>query len=190
MNTRTGYVLYAALAALAVAVTGVALTRAMRAEALAHTETARFVALRRMAEEIAALRSADHLTAQHTKPASLATSTGEVLAFAGLPASVLSSLSPESEAADRTSGKSGIALLRRRATLTLTPLTLPQLGRFLDAWRQRLDSWTVARIDLEPRRDGPPTPGADLPLRVVLGVESVTLAPSPKAPSPPDRRTP
>lgn len=44
------------------------------------------------------------------------------------------------------------------ARLSLEPLTVPELGAFLSAWRNRQQVWSVTRIELSaltPTRDGP-----------------------------------
>src|SRR5690606_2866944 len=100
----------------------------------------------------------------------LAERTAGALADAGLPGSALQGVSPESQVGgDRSGGVS-----RRRATLTLAT-TLPQLGRFLGAWRAREPAWTVTGIDLAPEARGEAAPGSDLPIRAVLTIESIAF---------------
>jgi hypothetical protein len=95
-----------------------------------------------------------------------------VLQQAGLPANVLASLSPEAESAIATQG--GVRVSRRRATLTLAGVTLPQVGRFLEAWRTSEPAWTPTNIDLSPVGAGgkPLETGGDLPLRAVIAIET------------------
>jgi hypothetical protein len=66
---------------------------------------------------------------------------------------------------------------RTRAVLTLAPLTLPQLGGFLAAWHSREPQWTVSSIELSPQpgnqAQSAAAPGGDLPLRAVLGLETL-----------------
>jgi hypothetical protein len=159
---------------------------AQKAEAQAAVRIAEYRGLARSAEELARLRIADQSgsqpATQEAEP-KLATVVIGALGAAGLPASALASLSPESESGELLSNaaRGAIAggarpmLVRRRATLVLTPLTLPQLGRFLTAWHERAPQWTLSRIDIEPRREKDVQPGADLPLRVTVGLESVTI---------------
>jgi len=92
---------------------------------------------------------------------------------AGLPASSLASLSPEAES--RLVVQSGVHVSRRRATLTLSGVTLPQIGRFLDAWRSTEPAWTPASIDLSPAAGKAPEAGSDLPLRAVITIESTAV---------------
>lgn len=142
------------------------------------------------ARELVTLRAAHAerhgaAAAPDTPPPKLSPTITAALASTGLPAQTLASLSPESATRERVEGGGtgsipAAHVIRRRATLVLTPLTLPQLGRFLDIWRKQTlpdagEPWTVSRIDVEPRRDGQPTPGADLPLRATLVMESVSL---------------
>lgn len=62
-----------------------------------------------------------------------------------------------------------------RAVVTLSPVTLPQLGTFLAAWREREPGWTVSSLDLSPQTDKAEgkAGGRDLPLRVVIGLETL-----------------
>lgn len=175
MTNRAWTTLLCLVGAASIAGMAGSLSRSARAESQAWNEVAGFASLRKTAEEFVSLRQATLTRGDDPKPARLATTIGEVLAAAGLPASTLANLSPESELQERTDQQ--VRLLRKRATLTLTPLTLPQFGRYLDEWRRRLPDWTVARIDLEPRKDVAPSPGSDLSLRVVITIENLQLAP-------------
>lgn len=164
----------------------VLLGRAVRADLASEQECSRLASLRSEAAEVASLHAAAEQVRRDLESSSprLATACGGVLAAAGLPASVLVSLSPEAASAERVET---IAVARARATLTLAPVTLPQLGRFLDAWRQRLPGWTATRIDLEPRRESAPAapqpaPGSDLPLRIVMTVETTRWSTTESAP--------
>lgn len=195
--TRLPLIAIAAAAAMIIAVLVVHAPRLAHARRAAEREVARFHQVSTDARELVTLRSAHAArhgssAAPDAPPPKLSPAITAALASSGLPAQTLASLSPESATRERIEGGgSGIAaqapaasIIRRRATLVLTPLTLPQLGRFLDIWRKQAvpdsrgsagEPWTVSRIDVEPRRDGQPTPGADLPLRATLVMESVSL---------------
>lgn len=154
----------------------VCVPRTAGAAAAAERDVARFHEVATAAAELADLarRSpSDHPPASDGK---LALRISAAISAAGLPAASLSSLSPESASTERLDG--GLRLIRRRATLMLTPLTLPQVGRFLDAWRMEAPGWTVSRIDLEPRREtsSSSATGGDLPLRAVIVIETLNLA--------------
>lgn len=175
-------VLFAAAAAL-----GTVVPRAHRAGVRAQSQLAVFARVAAEAQELARLRAAgmvDQMIAQSKESAKLAPAVSAALSGSGLPTSALSSLSPESESTKPVGGPTGnqVRIVRKRATLVLTPVTLPQLGRFLQTWRQRSPEWTVDRLELDPRPIGggsaaAPPPGSDLPLRVVVGLESLTLQP-------------
>lgn len=134
----------------------------------------------------------------------LAQRVSAAIAAAGLPASALASLSPESQAGNdggsRTVGGAGggVKIERRRAVLTLGSITLPQLGRLLAAWREREPEWTVTSIDAtplqisdKPERGGGAgggggggvqvAPGGDIPARVVIAIERWSVRQPPKA---------
>jgi hypothetical protein len=156
--------------ALAVAAPGGA-----RAHAAAKRELVALRATTAHAHELASLRS--RLAHQVTEPqggaGTLAERVAAALAEAGLPSSALQGVSPES----RVGGGGSSGVTRRRATLTLAG-TLPQIGRFLDAWRNREPAWTATGIDLAPERPGDapaPAPGGDLPVRAVLTIESIAF---------------
>jgi len=118
----------------------------------------------------------------------LASQISKALAHCGIPASTLQSLSPESQSA------SGTGCIRKRATLNLTGLTLPQVGAFLAAWRGA--DYTVSSIELSPLERTPQasaaSPGADLPLRAVITLEGLFRdLPNPAgAPKPPSEAKP
>jgi hypothetical protein len=110
-------------------------------------------------------------------PTGLTPRISAALASCGLPASSVASVSPESESA---LGETDLHARRTRAVVTLTGVTLPQLGSFLGAWRTREPAWTVSSVDLSPQ-NGQGTAGAgsagaaggDLPLRAVIGIETM-----------------
>ncbi len=74
--------------------------------------------------------------------------------------------------------KTGPQIARSRASASLTGVTLPKLGRLLEAWRLAAPAWTVTQIDSTPLRlspiDAASCAGSDLPLRVSLTVERLT----------------
>ncbi len=102
----------------------------------------------------------------------LASSVSAAMTRAGLAGHVLQSLSPEAKS--QAAGALGSGLSRQRVTFTLANLSLPQVGKFLDAWRSAESDWVVSAIDLTPltSRDTPPI-GTDLPLRAVITIEGV-----------------
>jgi hypothetical protein len=106
----------------------------------------------------------------------LTTAVNGALAAAGVPAASLSSLSPTAEMpVTSQAGSSGLVAVRRRASLTLAPITLPQVGRILAVWREAHPDWTISAIDFSPEAPGrrEPSPGSDLPLRVVITLETL-----------------
>jgi hypothetical protein len=141
---------------------------------VAHTDAN--VALRQLslvsadAREVAAIHAAaPPESRRHKPPAGLATHVADVISRSGLTQSTLQNLSPETE-----SGLGATGLRKETAKLTLEPLTLAELGRFLQEWRAAEPIWTVASIDITPT----PTPtrgraATDRPLRAVIGIETV-----------------
>lgn len=114
---------------------------------------------------------------------SMAQRVPAAIAAAGLPPTALSSVSPESQSGTADGGsKGGVGIDRRKATLTFNTLTLTQLGRFLSTWREREPAWVVTSIDATPeqrassdRGANQTQPGGDLPLRIVLVIESLSV---------------
>ncbi|MCG3123897.1 MAG: hypothetical protein GIKADHBN_02335 [Phycisphaerales bacterium] len=112
-----------------------------------------------------------------------------VISAAGLASSVLSNVSPDSDqpASSATSAGGTPLYLRRSARLTLEGVTMPQLGRFLEAWRTAEPGWVVTSIDLAATSgssggsriktpEGGAAPGRDRPLRALLAVEAIVAA--------------
>jgi hypothetical protein len=83
------------------------------------------------------------------------------------------------EAQSTTTGPTGGRVLRRRATVTLGALTLPQFGRLLEQWRGANTDWVITAIDISPAPGPPPAAGGDLPLSIGLTLESVATAETP-----------
>lgn len=132
----------------------------------------------------------------------MAAAINDALAKAAIPASALASFSPPGEppatprstsassSSNSTASGAPVSPIRRRAVLTLAPVTLPQTGSLLAAWREAHPDWTITSIDLVPepitastsrRREAasPILPGTDLPLRAVIAFESLS---APNAP--------
>jgi hypothetical protein len=132
---------------------------------------------RSAARELISLQAAAPAWARHGRPATgLTPRISAVLSAAGLPASAMSSLSPEAES---PIGDSELLARRTRATLTLGGVTLPQLGSFLSAWRSREPQWTIANLDLSPQGGKGESAGGDMPLRVVIGLETLFVESGP-----------
>lgn len=152
---------------------GVTIPRALRAHARAAEAMTSVQEAARHAETIASTRARDGVVASATDNArgGLAARVAAVLQHAGLPASAMSALSPEAESP--AAHLSGVRVVRRKATLTLAGVTLPQVGTFLDVWRASEPAWVPASIDLSPASGRAPEAGGDVPLRVVVVIESV-----------------
>jgi len=151
-----------ALAAIILIITG---TRAARAHAERSDARAALTLVTRQANEVVRLRHAAKDSSLPNRPESgLAGKVSQGLSRSGLAPSVMQSLSPEAESSDK-------GLVRQHVTLTLAGLTLPQVGKFLDAWRSNEPNWVVSGLDLSPAGAG--TPGADLPLRAVITMDAM-----------------
>ncbi|MFN0132486.1 MAG: hypothetical protein ACKVW3_08170 [Phycisphaerales bacterium] len=135
------------------------------------------------ANELLRLRAAAPANPVAHRPASgLQPRLASALARCALPAATLASLAPEPESS------AGPGLRSQHATLVLTPITLPQLGGFLAAWRAAEPDWTVTSIELAQANlssrdtgNNSNALGGDLPLRAIVQLESVYAA----VPAPP-----
>jgi hypothetical protein len=174
--SRLLFITWFSAVSISVGAIGIAARDCTRARSKATTELARLSTVTPQVREIAALRSAAPSWSARAKPGTaLAPTAAAAIASSGLPPSALSNVSPE---AQTTVGDGQFKAVRQRATITLTSVTLPDIGRFLDAWRLAEPDWTIAGVDLSPVGDTrrmTPTPGSDLPLRAVIIVESMTM---------------
>ncbi len=152
----------------------VALPAAMNSRSAARRELGQLERDRGPAQQIAAARASAPAWAARPRPwRGLARSVSAVLESSGLPPSALSSLSPEAVAA--VSDQAQLGAKRQRASLSLTGVTLPGLGRFLEAWRSAEPAWTITSIDIGPERSAAataPAEGGDLPLRALVRLEA------------------
>ncbi len=77
-------------------------------------------------------------------PPNVSGQVADALVEAGLAPALLTNLAPEAETSV------GPRYRRQAARLTLEPVTLPDLGRFLKVWRSTRPEWTVASITISP----------------------------------------
>jgi hypothetical protein len=178
VNTRIILVWCAGLV-IAAAMTGRCGIRAREAQRAAGVLTVRYERVSNQAASLASLRlSVPAPAGNNTVQGGLAQRLSAALVVAGIPASALSALSPESEVpVDR----SGSGRKRRRAAVTLVSVTLSQVGALLDTWRQREPAWVITSVDLSPQAGAAPPAGGggggELPLRIVVALEINETAP-------------
>lgn len=123
--------------------------------------------------EIKQLRSQSPVTPSAAQDAAgLTPRLMQSLAAAGIPSSSLASLTPQNETIRTPDGKQAV---RRRAAVTLAPVRLPDLGTFIDGWRRQNPEAIISSIELSPDSGASVSPGGDLPLRVVMTIESVAV---------------
>lgn len=150
-------------------------SRASAAHAEAVRERIALEALAAKAGELARLRAALPPIPPRADAAPLSERLPATLAACGLPAAVLAGVAPGGEATVKSADGAPRAR-RTSATVSLQGLTLPQLGRVLEAWRAGGSGWTPVRLELAPlpgQRPGPA--GGDLPLRVTMGLERLEM---------------
>jgi hypothetical protein len=78
-------------------------------------------------------------------PPNVSGQVADALVEAGLAPALLTNLAPEAETSV------GPRYRRQAARLTLEPVTLPDLGRFLKVWRSTRPEWTIASITISPQ---------------------------------------
>lgn len=78
-------------------------------------------------------------------PPNVSGQVADALVEAGLAPALLTNLAPEAETSV------GPRYRLQAARLTLEPVTLPDLGRFLKVWRSTRPEWTVASITVSPQ---------------------------------------
>jgi hypothetical protein len=167
-------ILWVVIIAATVIVCACSARTAATARRLADARVASFRTLVTQANSLADLRSRKPDWSEASGEAGLASAVSAALSSSGLASSNLSSLSPESESAVSVAG---LKVRRQRATLTLTQVTLPQLGGFLDAWRRREPAWVCTSIEIAAEGGKPAgiSPGGDLPLKAVLAIETLRV---------------
>ena len=137
----------------------------------ATTATGGFKAVVDQATELTTLRSEAPPESRRARPApGIAARLAGVVAVAGLPQNSLQNVTPELES-PVNAGSGAFAYRRSAVRLTLDPITLPELGRFLQEWRSAEPVWTVTTIDLTPTSQL--AKGQQKPLRAALLIETV-----------------
>lgn len=118
--------------------------RLAAAEAGRSAAAAALTAVARDAQEILDLRARPERIALAERPSQdTLARLSEALAQAGLPAALLKDLARDADSAPAIRGSR-----RQSARFTLEPVTVAQLGEFLDRWRSGQQLWSVNRIDL------------------------------------------
>lgn len=170
--TRLAFIWIAAAAVLLLTL-GISLPASLAARSRAHAAELQLAATARDAESIRVLKASIPPETPDEPAGGLTQRISASLLRAGLPATALASLSPEAESPGAS--QPGVRVARRRATLTLAALALPQVGRFLDDWRTTEPAWVPVSIDLAPMGGKPPEAGGDLPLRAVIVLEFTSI---------------
>ncbi|MCB9844654.1 MAG: hypothetical protein H6811_01525 [Phycisphaeraceae bacterium] len=151
MKTRT--LLLWTLVGLAVAVGMLVLwTREARSRRGLHLLQATLDSVERDTHELELLRARkDHIGVGQRPREDLLAAINSGLGTLGVSGRTLMSLQPDSAGAPRDDAP-GLRWECMRATFE--PITLPDLGRFLEVWRRDQPLWAVSRIQLAPSRRG------------------------------------
>lgn len=159
--------------AVSIAIPGIAAREFSRARAEADRELSRLDLVLPQVQQIALLRAkVPHWADRKIPETALAPAAAAVVASCGLPSSALANVSPEARI---RIGEGQLSAMRQRATITLNAVTLPEVGRFLEAWRRAQPDWTIVSVDLSPQQRANVRPGRDLPLRAVITIEAMFM---------------
>ncbi len=172
--------LWLVTAIVCVPILGLALRSFLIARFQAHQAESTLVQVRSQTTELARLQqtTASLPTAEH-RASELSPILSGILANQGIPSQALASFS--------TGGSSSVGpestVARERATLMLNSITLPQLGRVLQAWREAEPCWAVTSIELTPmtptsqdRTGSAASAGGDSPISASLTLEAMVEA--------------
>jgi len=159
----------------ALGLSGTSAARALRAQSEARAAAATYEQTRRTAAEVIALRNTRPTVAVGKRPEpGIYGQFTDALVDAGEPTSVLTNLSPDADSSVTIGGSA--ARKRQCVRVTLEGVTLPGLGRVMNAWRSAQPEWTVTQVQLTPTSQSEPLPGnAPRPLRVTLLMEAIYL---------------
>jgi hypothetical protein len=166
--------------------------RAWEARSMLERSEKRLATVSGQLREVTELRTRPSRVSRSSLPASgMVGEVTAVLTRAGVPSSVMTSLTPgqESLLSGPGSGSHGSTngseeVRRRSQRLVLEPVTLPAMGRFLDCWRKAHPEWIVSSLEVTPLDTGlgsradnaQASSGTTLtPVRVSLALESTVL---------------
>lgn len=168
---------------------GVSAREAMLARAQLDTSRTNLDSMERTVAEVTRLRALPVAAALEKRPepgivGHLTTS----LAAAGLPSSLMTSFNPGSDApyvlphsSSNASASSTPAGLYRKqeARLTLEPISLQELGRFLKSWKEQHPEWSCAAIEVTPIVATSASQGSSdaIPrVRALIGIQAMYVA--------------
>jgi len=123
--------------------------RCLSARGESNTARARYTSIAANIREIERVRQTQANIASAAKPQpNLSGQIADMLVEAGLSPNLLTNLTPEPDAAV-TLGTSH-DYRRQVARLTLEPISMPNLGRFLGSWSNSQPEWTISAITITP----------------------------------------
>lgn len=160
---------------------------ALHAKARLDTSRIRLASIERKDAEVARLRALPVAAALEKRPEpGIVGHVTTSLAAAGLPSALMTSFNPGSDApyvmAQAASGDPSKSTptghyRKQEARLTLEPISLPELGRFLKSWKEMHPEWTCAAIEVVPAGQSPTASSDAVPrLRASIGIQAVYLA--------------
>ncbi len=161
----------------AAAYAGRGLLDARAAESAARARIASLRTVAAQVEEMEELRAmiADRRTGVRPD-AGMVGQLSTALGKAGISTARLAEVAPEPETIlSGGTAASGAELRRQAVRLTLQPVSLPEIGRFVRVWRADQPEWTISGIEIT--RAGPAEVGIEPRLRCLLTLSAVYPAP-------------
>lgn len=169
MRSRLAMLLMTVVAVMSIAIFMSRLASADRARDAA---MAQLLEVRRDAQEVIDLRAASQRVNARERPAQdVIAMVNAAMAEAGIPNAQFKGLSPEADVAlaPRNGPNVTPAGYRRQSLrLSLAGLSVADLGRFLAAWRQSQQIWTVTRLELTHQRSPEPVGGDAYDVTIIL----------------------
>lgn len=168
----TGIAVLAVIAAAVFAVRSALVAR--ECERAARARIASLGTVAAQAAEIESLRATVASRRTGVRPdAGMVGQLSTALGKAGIPTTRLAEVAPEPETGlvSSAAGTNAADLRRQAVRLTLQPVSLPEIGRFLHIWRAERPEWTISGIEVT--RAGPPEVGIEPKLRCLITLSAV-----------------
>ncbi len=148
MTARTSVLLMLFTLAVCLLLIAVSTSNLRTAGTAADAAAARFTQVSSDAERVRVLRGRSQTIAAGEQPEQdIFRRVNETLAAAGLARTRVQSVNPAGDRALDTDSAGGAARRIQTVRVVLEPITLDELGAFLDRWRQDQALWTITGID-------------------------------------------
>ncbi len=155
MTRRAATLWLAAVLAAGLLLIAVGAARLRAAEGRAGSAVAAFELARADGERVLALRSRTQTVAGGVQPQQdVFQRTNQTITAAGLRDAAVWSVTPAGDQALDAGGAGGPARRAQSVRIVLGPVTVDELGAFLDRWRRDQPLWTITAVELASPREG------------------------------------